>query len=130
MGKIVSNFGKGIPKYCMALKFCGSKFLRIALPEHIIENFSWSKCLTHTNYGRGVLQLKIPGRVRAELNYHFVGAATLFPTSMLSAFVFRYLGVPLTFAGSRQISHMMVPLGRALHVDPEAYTSTTVHPHC
>ena len=66
---------------------------------------------------------------------------TLFPTSTLSEFVFRYL--PGRFAGSSwqlqywQISHMScrwyrkrstVPLGRTLHVDPEAYTSTTVHP--
>ena len=66
---------------------------------------------------------------------------TLFPTSTLSEFVFRYL--PGRFAGSSwqlqywQISHMScrwyrkrstVPLGRTLHVDPEAYTSTTVYP--
>ena len=84
----------------------------------------------------GVVYLKTP--MRTELNYHFVGvlhSATVFPTLTFSEFVFRYLGVPLTFAGSSwqlqhwQISHMMVPLVRTLHVGLEAYTSTTVHPH-
>ena len=89
----------------MALIFRGSKCSRIALREHFVEKISRIRGKTpHPQNGRDVLHLKTP--VRADsTSYHrplrrcVVFCDTLFPTSTLSEFVFRYLGVPLTFAG-------------------------------
>ena len=99
----------------MALKFHGSKFSRITLHECFIARIHGQN-VTPTKWV-WCTALEDSRALSTQLQYYSIGAlysASLFPTSTFSAFVFRYLGVPLTFAGSSwqlqywQISHMMV----------------------
>ena len=99
----------------MALIFRGSKFSRIALREHFVEKISRIRGKTpRPHNGRGVLYS--PDTALEDFRYHrplrrcIVFCDTLFPTSTLSEFVFRYLGVPLTFAGSSwQLQYWQIP---------------------
>ena len=122
----------------MALIFRGSKFSRIALLEHFVEKISRIRGKTPRPHNRrGVLYSPDSALedFRARLNstrYHrplrrcVVFCDTLFPTSTFSEFVFRYLGkkkkkkkkkkkrrylgVPLTFAGSSwQLPYWQIP---------------------